>query len=379
MSIDLHALGSKIIRSREQLCVTLEELSDSSGINKERLHKLETGELEPTGDEILIIADYFRTDYKFFISNEKLNAFESTETLFRRYGNELNKNDRWAIQECLYLAECESFIDNELKITYENFSFEPIGTYAIGNGRNAAKALRSFFSYPSNIVPLDIYKDFRKLGIKIFRRKLENSSISGMCIKHPSIGSCIIVNYTEDVYRQRFTVAHEVGHAIFDFKDDFTISFTKWNSNDLKEIRANHFASEYLFPAEFIKKIPNVNSWDREKIITWSNKLKANPIAFGIALKDNNLIADSLLHIFKEISIPRDQKDDPELLNIDNAELLSKRVALLELGLSFQYIQKCITALNSGYVSENRVVEMFLTDYSGYKEILWAFNLREKK
>jgi len=33
------------------------------------------------------------------------------------------------------------------------------------------------------------------------------------------------VNYSEDVYRQRFTAAHELAHAIFDSDDSAVVSF----------------------------------------------------------------------------------------------------------------------------------------------------------
>ena len=39
-----------------------------------------------------------------------LAPFEQTETLFRMYGDELSSEDRWAIQEFLFLCECEDYL-----------------------------------------------------------------------------------------------------------------------------------------------------------------------------------------------------------------------------------------------------------------------------
>lgn len=65
-------------------------------------------------------------------------------------------------------------------------------------------------------------------------------------IRHPEVGRCILVNYDEDVYRQRFTAAHELAHALME-DSEFNVSLSRDGSN-LVEVRANAFASHYLVP-----------------------------------------------------------------------------------------------------------------------------------
>lgn len=115
MPIDLNAFGDKLRRYREQRQLTLEELVPDTGIAIERLKGFETGATPPTGDEVLILADFFQCDYRFFVSNEKLAAFEQTESLYRRFGIEFSKKDRRSIQEFFLLCECEAFLMAELK------------------------------------------------------------------------------------------------------------------------------------------------------------------------------------------------------------------------------------------------------------------------
>ena len=73
---------------------TPEELASNTGIPLDRFEGLEAGQIVPTGDEVLIIADFFQCDYRFFVSNERLAAFQQTETLYRKFGNDFTKNDR---------------------------------------------------------------------------------------------------------------------------------------------------------------------------------------------------------------------------------------------------------------------------------------------
>ena len=57
MAINLQLVGEKIRLYREQLQLSLDELSQSIGMAKEKLTQIEAGEKEPTGDEIAQIAN----------------------------------------------------------------------------------------------------------------------------------------------------------------------------------------------------------------------------------------------------------------------------------------------------------------------------------
>lgn len=225
MTFDLALFSSKLKRYREQFETSLKETSKLTGISTKDLEALENATRRPTGDEVLILADYYKCDYQFFISNQQLAPFEQTETMFRMYGDEFSREDRWAVQEFLFLCECEEFLLNLIpSIDLKPFKFIKEGTYFKGHAAKAAATLRRHLDYSSNQLGHDIYKDFRRLGFHIFRRELGNSNISGLYIKHPTAGKCILVNYSEDVYRQRFTAAHETAHAILDEEEDFIVS-----------------------------------------------------------------------------------------------------------------------------------------------------------
>ena len=374
MSFDGLALGQKLGKYRAQFMASINELSKATGISSESLEAFENGEKLPTGDEILILADFYQCDYKFFISNEKVAAFEQTETLFRRHGEKFSKNDRWAVQEILYLAECEDFLAKELGISQsEEFYFHKSGEYFKEHGLKAAQSLRSFLSYRDNEVPMDIYQDFRKAGIRVFRRRLENSKISGLFIKHPVAGKCILVNYSEDVYRQRFTAAHEAGHALLDAEEDMVISFTRWKKNDLIEVRANTFASHYLMPPQFLKKIPEPSNWDADKGLKWANKLKVSTTALAFALKEHNLIDNKTVETLKSVKVPKEAKNDPELSGALSAKSKMRKKELLELGLTTYYANLCFEAYRRNIISASRMAEMLLADEKRLIEITNLF------
>lgn len=360
MTFDLSLFSSKLKKYREQLKTSIEEVSAKTGISTLTIAALENAERRPTGDEVLILADYYQCDYQFFISNEKLAPFEQTETLYRKHGDEFSKEDRWAIQEFLFLCECEEFLFSLIPRRNDKpFRFIKTGSYFIGHGEKAAARLREHLGYSSLQVGSDIYDDFRRLGFHIFRRQLGNSNISGLYIKHPTAGKCILVNYSEDVYRQRFTAAHESAHAILDEEEDFIVSFA-WDKKNFVEIRANTFASQYLMPPDFLRNIPDSSNWTTDKAIDWANRFKVSTEALANALKKASLISQTIETQIKSVKVPSDIKVDPELPASLSPGSRQRREQSLKRGLSTFYVSLCLDAYEQGFISAGRLAEMLL-------------------
>jgi Zn-dependent peptidase ImmA (M78 family) len=373
VAFDLAQFGSKLTRLRSEQQLELAELSSGSGISNDRLLALETGNAAPSGDEVLILADFFKCDYRFFVSNERLTASEQTESLYRRYGTEFRKSDRRAVLEFLYLCECEQMLQEALEIPKRSFRFIPKGTYFKGHAALAAEKLRAHFSYAPNAVPSDVYEDFRTIGFHVFRRRLENSNISGITIHHPTAGICILVNYDEDIYRQRFTAAHEAAHGILDAAD-VIVSFTRtYKKEDLIETRANHFAARYLLPPSIVKSIP-VSSWSSEAVLKWASHFKVSTRALTIALQDAEIIDEQTGSNLSKVRVPAAQKVDPELANLSETAAARKR-ELFQRGLSGSYVALCFKAFDAGLVSGGRVAEMLLVDQLQLGDLASLYNL----
>lgn len=369
MAINLATLGSKLSKYRDQLEETIAEVAEVTGIPGDRLAEMEAGRTEPTGDEVLILADHFQCDFRYFISNERVAPFEQTDTLYRRHGDDFRKEDRRAVQEFLYLCETEAFLIAELGRTNEEFKFRPSGTFMKGHGEEAAASLRRALGYADREVRRDIFSEFRGIGVHVFRRHLGNSNISGLFIQHPTAGKCVLVNFNEDVYRQRFSAAHEVAHSIFDLDQEVTVSFERYPGVDPKEVRANRFASCFLMPPAFLKKIKVAQGWNDEECLHWANELRVSCNAFGIALSEAKLVGDERAKQIRKLRVPKDAKKDPELPEGLTATQRDKKARLLQLGLSDFYVGLCFDAFKEGVISQGRLAEGLLTGYSGLAEL----------
>lgn len=376
MAFDLKRFGDKIRNYREQLSLEVIEISEKTGINLERLIALEGGKLEPTGDEILIFSDFFKQDYNFFISNEQKNGIEQVDILYRKHGNDFSKEDRWAIREFLFLCESEQFIFDSLQIRKVEFDFTPFGPYFKSHGKQGASALRERLNLADNQIIPNPYQIFRQLGVHIFRRKLRNSNISGLFINHPVAGKCILVNYNEDIFRQNFTLAHEMGHAIFDYDKEINVSFENgsWSKSDLSEIRANSFASHFLIPKSIFRGIDFKNITEKQ-LTNLAMQIQVNVEPLLISLKNGNLISYDQKQSFRSLKIHRNDKLDPELKGISE-KYYSIKLKLLERGLSDFYVKNCYEAYSRGLISSGRLADILLCNERELNDIMSLFNLK---
>lgn len=369
MAINLKILGSKLLKYREQLKEPISECASATGIDAGRLESIEAGNTEPSGDEILILADHYRCDFKFFISNEQIAPFEQTETLYRAHGRDFTKEDRRAVQDFLYLCETEDFLMRELNHPIQSFSFTAKGNFFKGQGEAAASTLRSTLGYSDREIPRDIYSEFRRVGLHIFRRKLGNSSISGLFIMHPTAGKCALVNHSEDIYRQRFSAAHEMAHAIFDSEHGPSVSFERPSNSDMLELRANRFASCFLIPPTFLERIPDATTWTDAKAQDWANRLRVSCIALAIALKEAQLIDMATYDRIRRLRVPHEAKIDPELPESLNATQRERKTRLLERGLSNHYVNLCFEGFSAEVISTGRLAEALLCTHDELAEI----------
>lgn len=381
MPIDPKTLATKLQKYREQLQESLQDVSRETGISTDRLKGIEQGVITPSGDEILILADHWACDFGVFFTYETSAPFEEAEILYRRHGKAFSREDRRAVQEFLYLCDTEALMLRELEHVSRRFTFMPRGSHYKNHGEQGALALRQFFGYETGRprVARDIYHDFREIGAHIFRRKLSNSNISGLFLSNPKAGPCLLINYSEDIYRQRFSAAHEMAHAIFDAGEQAVVSFVNPDREDqLREFRANRFASCYLMPPSMLKSLPNPAGWNEADAQRWANQFRVSCDALGIALREAGRADAATAKRIRSFRVPGEAKEDPELGTSLSITARNRKRELIERGLSDFYARLCFEAHNRGLISTGRLAEAMLTDTAHLAEMstLYGTSLR---
>lgn len=152
--------------------------------------------------------------------------------------------------------------------------------------------------------PVDV-EHIAHLRNALVHRQVVEDNVSGFLFRDVRTGSSVIgVNSGHASTRQRFTIAHELGHLLLHPADaavhvdqHFQILRRDARSSegtDLKEMESNFFAAELLMPEEFlIQDVDRVNLFDildEESVKELARIYKVSPHAMTIRLTSLGLL-----------------------------------------------------------------------------------------
>lgn len=141
--------------------------------------------------------------------------------------------------------------------------------------------------------PVDVYKIAKELGVAIVEEDLDDE-VSGLLF-HKGRKSIVAVNRSHSLNRQRFTIAHELGHHELHkshqdvFVDKSAVYYRNQLSTagtDVHEIEANNFAAALLMPESLLKAdIENiVGSITDTHVVRLATKYGVSEQAMGFRL-----------------------------------------------------------------------------------------------
>ena len=305
MSFDYKVLGKKIKEARESFLIKPQEIADLLEIDVKEYEKIEKGEKYSTrkgdkyidGDEIIVVANFLKRDFRYFVTGDYPSSESQIKEMFRQNDN-LVREDRLAIQEFVRLCENEQFLENTLEyqkkvpINYRDYKFS--SRMFKKQGTELAKLERRRLSLKNKPIS-NIFDLIRGQGIHLFKRKLNDQNISGLYLAHPSAGPCILINYSDDLYRQNFSAAHEYCHSIIDSDLEQIISY--FGMKDQNEWRANNFAGNFLvYDNYLIEKFEDTSEYNLyiERILKLAHYFKVSSKVIILRLLELELIDSKL-------------------------------------------------------------------------------------
>lgn len=119
-------------------------------------------------------------------------------------------------------------------------------TEAVRQGHLVAQEERRRLGLGDNPIP-DMADLLTVEGIWASGAKLPDE-MSGMFLRHSSIGLVVLVNFRHPRGRKRFSYAHEYAHALMDCEQSVSVSQLA-NRKSPIEVRANAFAAAFLLPS----------------------------------------------------------------------------------------------------------------------------------
>lgn len=245
-------LGKKLRGARENRGLRQEEAATAMGLPRTAIVKIEAGERAVSTFELAGLANlYCRPIAEFFAGYEPQEE-DLLVTLYRlapglKEPPQLRADVLRVVDTCREGMAIASLLGSVPQGGPPRHEHPPPrnAITAVHQGTGAAEEERNRLGLGR--VPVgDLAELISSQGIWASGGHLP-SDVSGLFIRHSSIGMAVLVNQEHAGPRKRFSFAHEYAHALLDRDRSVTVS-TRDNSDDLIETRANAFAAAFLMP-----------------------------------------------------------------------------------------------------------------------------------
>lgn len=208
-------LGSRLHRARKAAGLSLRALADQVGLTHTAIKKYEDGESVPGSATLLALARAVgvRTEYFFRPMTVKLDRIE-----YRKRGNLPKKRLEAIENEVTDQIERRLELENLFPVppgkTFAPIAHLPASVGELGQIEDLAEAVREAWNLGFDPIP-DLTDLFETQGIRVFRLDLKglDPEFDGLAAKAGELPILVVASHWPGD-RQRFTLAHELGHLM---------------------------------------------------------------------------------------------------------------------------------------------------------------------
>jgi len=240
-------IGQKLKIARNAIGYTLEKVEQATGISKSALSNFETGQREPKFSQLSLLADIYKREIDFFLSDEPL-----VEEIMLWREKPINEEEKKKM-EAEFRKLCEQYHNLELctdelkrvKLPQpdideaEQFTFEQAESFA-----RKVQIELCLGDIPSSSLRRILEERYY---VKIFHSEFSGSAISMLSEKY---GPAVILNAKNKPWRRNFDLAHELFHLL-------TRKIFGTSNGEISEQEdklANTFASKLLMPDDSFRQ-----------------------------------------------------------------------------------------------------------------------------
>ena len=291
----MNSIGENLKKIRLLKNLSLKQAGEILNMSAPAVAKYEKGEIVPNSQKLIEFANAY--DVKTIDLLKSYDTLQMQFTSFRKKKRLTGKN--LELLENLISEEVSKYFEVlELNsIQSNNITLPKYKCNSFEDAEKSAEEFRNKFINISNKLPIsDLTNILENLGIIIVYIKNINNKfddfdgLSEIVDGKPVI---VLLDNIDDGARQRFTIAHELGHLVLKIDASCEID---------EEKLCNHFASTLLMPKEAIinefgNSRNNINFYELDAL---KKEYKVSYKAIVYRLKDLNIISD---YLYKNLNI----------------------------------------------------------------------------
>ena len=329
-------LSERLKLARKRSGLSLRALSSGMGsiVSAQAIGKYERGEMVPSSAVAIALAEALEVPLSHLLSPSRV-SLESVE--FRKLAS-TRARDRAAVEgEVLDHVDRYLQVEEVLGIDTTEPDGAPYRINAVEDTEWAAASIRVAWNLGGGPIP-DITALLEERGIKVFKFSLPGS-VDGLSSRVRRMGGAdvpvVVCSTTKSLERQRFTIAHELGHLVLAIPP-----------NVPEEKACNRFAGSFLAPEEEL-----VREVGRRRLNFGFAELVEIKLTFGMSaaslvvrMRELGIITQSTYQdIFSGIG-SRWRTDEPCPLEREESPTRFRRL--------------CLRALAENEISESKAAEL---------------------
>nr|WP_239148646.1 XRE family transcriptional regulator [Streptomyces anulatus] len=275
--------------------LTHDAFAEQAGINGTKLSKALEGARRFTSLDLARIAEHCGVTVDWLITGEEPPLAVAARTTSGRAGRALNEARRFSTLRTDLTSL--GIFRPALRI-----EAEPRGTLA---DTALARAAAAGYTVPgSNLI--ELVETVFDIDVAVIDAGVADGGFDGLAASTED-GQQIVLAATELPARQRFTLAHELGHLLAGDDQGFHLDqdvFAKEQMKDPTEMKANAFAAAFLMPEQWLRERVTA-PFTREAFATLACELLVSPEALAYRLCDLRLIDAWARDQYKTLSAAR--------------------------------------------------------------------------
>lgn len=235
-------IGARVRRAREARRISQAELAEAMGLSQAAVSNLESGSRPIRVDELVTISRALGEELDYFFAPTREQRGPVGVTLRAEVADLPLPDFRDAINA--FVDEIEEAPLPDARIT-------------VASRKPETAAQEILTKLDRTRLPIDVLAVARDLGVAVFARPFP-SALSALILRHGK-HAFIGVNSHHASVRQRFSVAHELGHFVLHHRDHHFIEYGAPGEGEAPgynwehERGANQFAAELLMPADLLR------------------------------------------------------------------------------------------------------------------------------
>jgi Zn-dependent peptidase ImmA (M78 family)/transcriptional regulator with XRE-family HTH domain len=248
---------------------SMQEFANMLNVSKQMVSKYETGKSIPDSSGLIRMAKILEQNTDYFF---KPSAVELKEVKFRKKSC-LSVKKQKALEEEV-LQSVENYLDIESILAIKSEFRNPLSglkAEVYGDIVKAAETLRKVWDLGHDPIH-NVIELLENNLINVIEISAEDNKFDGLSSYIDNKYPVIVINDGMNTERKRFTLLHELGHLLLDFKDDIT-------EKDQEHL-CNAFAGNMLLPSKVLSGDFGVK---RERVSL--QELKVVQENFGISIQ----------------------------------------------------------------------------------------------